>query len=327
MRKKLLIILLPGVIAFLLFYYMIFVQGLKKDVVIDIETGTGLSAIASQLKSRKVIKSENLFLALTMLKGSYRDLKAGEYEFRKGESLNSIVNKIIEGRVRLRKITVPEGKNIYEISGILSRNSIADRSEFMSLATDSQVVQDITDTNSDSLEGYLYPDTYYFPKNAGPLKVINSMTDHFFRVFEELKSKEARTWLSDREVIILASMIEKETGYDSERDIISSVFHNRLRVGMKLDCDPTVIYGLLPDFDGNLTKRDLRSTDNPYNTYTRRGLPPGPIANPGRKSLEAALNPADTEYFYFVSKGDGSHKFSKTYNEHIKAVNRHIRNN
>ncbi len=327
MKKLVLITSIITLPVLLALYYYIYVDSLENDVIVEIERGSGLGTIASELKERSVIKSEELFLLTTVVKGSHNDVKAGEYEFRKGQTLNAIVDTMIKGRVRLRKITIPEGKNIYEISRILEQNQIAGPEKFLSKVRDRKVIRSETGLDIPSLEGYLFPDTYYFPKNAGAEKVIDTMTDHFFTVFNELKNGNKKSWLSDRDLVILASIIEKETGYDPERDLISSVFHNRLKIGMKLDCDPTVIYGLMPDFDGNLTKKDLRGKDNPYNTYTNRGLPPGPIANPGKESIKAAFNPANTDYLYFVSKGDSTHIFSENYNEHIRAVNKHIRNN
>lgn len=327
MKRIILFVSATALLIFLALFYYLYIDTLENDVIIEIKRGSGLGSIASQLEENEVIKSEKLFLITTVIKGAHNNMKAGEYEFRKGQSLNDIVDIIIDGRVRLRKITIPEGKNVYEISRILEQNQIAEPQKFLSMVKDRTIIRSETGVDIPSLEGYLFPDTYYFPKNAGAEKVIDTMTDHFFSVFNQLKSENKKSWLSDRDLVILASMIEKETGHDPERDLISSVFHNRLKIGMKLDCDPTVIYGLLPDFDGNLTKRNLRERDNPYNTYTNRGLPPGPIANPGKESLEAAFNPADSDYFYFVSKGDSTHVFSENYNEHIRAVNKHIRNN
>ena len=309
-----------------IFVYLAYLDKLDSDQIVEIKRGSGTRRIASELEKRGIIRNKDLFFVLTVIKGARHSLKAGEYEFGKGESLNSILNKIIEGRVRLRKITIPEGKNIYEISSILGENDIADPEKFLSLVKDPDYVKAETGIDANSLEGYLFPDTYYFPKNAGTTKVVKAMTQHFFRVFNTLKKESSKSNLNDHDIVILASMIEKETGYDPERELISAVFYNRLRIGMKLDCDPTVIYGLGKNYDGNLTKKDMQS-DNPYNTYKIRGLPPGPIANPGRESLKAALNPADKDYLYFVSKGDNTHVFSRTYGEHIRAVNKYIRNN
>ena len=180
-------------------------------------------------------------------------------------------------------------------------------------------------TNAGSLEGYLYPDTYYFPKNSNADGVIKVMADRFKAVYKEFDNNDKKN-LSDHEIIILASMIEKETGVNSERNLISAVFHNRLKRGMRLECDPTVIYGLGTSFDGNITKENLKNT-TPYNTYQIKGLPAGPIANPGKESIDAAMNPSDVDYLFFVSKGDGTHVFSSNYRNHINAVNKYIKKN
>ena len=175
-----------------------------------------------------------------------------------------------------------------------------------------------------TLEGYLYPDTYSFPKSVVTNEVIITMVDNFKGVYENL-SNEKNIRLSDHQVVILASMIEKETGAPSEREDISAVFHNRLKKGMRLECDPTVIYGMGDSYKGNIRKKDLL-TKTPYNTYQIYGLPAGPIANPGKEALHAALNPSDVKYLFFVSKGDGSHYFSTNYRSHVNAVNKYIRN-
>jgi len=327
MNKRILLIITGLILVlFIVFIYLVYFDKLDNNYVTEIDMGTGARQIASELEEQGIIRNRNLFFLMTVLKGAREILKAGEYEFRKDDSLNSILNRIIEGRVRLRKITIPEGKNIYQISLILGENKIVHPEKFLSLVTDPDYVKSETGINTNSLEGYLFPDTYFFPKNAGTTKVVKTMTQHFIKVFNQLKNNGYKSSLSDHEVVTLASMIEKETGYDPEKDLVSAVFYNRLRIGMKLDCDPTVIYGLGRDYDGNLTKKDLQS-DNPYNTYRNRGLPPGPIANPGRESLKAAFNPADKDYLYFVSKGDNTHVFSRTYNEHIRAVNKYIRSN
>ncbi|MFQ5418313.1 MAG: endolytic transglycosylase MltG, partial [Myxococcota bacterium] len=172
----------------------------------------------------------------------------------------------------------------------------------------------------DSLEGYLFPETYRLPRGLSPGEIARIFLDQFRTVWKELVAGTSSKSRSMREVVILASIVEKETGVERERPLIAAVFLNRLERGMRLETDPTVIYGM-PDFDGNLRRRDLENPDNPYNTYRIPGLPPGPIANPGRGSLEAVLHPADVGYLYFVSRNDGTHRFSNTYREHQLAVN------
>ena len=305
-------------------YYFIYVDEFpSQNTIVEIPKGTSLKGIASILENKDVVRSKPLFLAAVFLTGSKEKLKAGEYMIEKGMSLENIVSLFSSGQVLLRKITVPEGKNVYEISKILEDGEIADSGVFVEMATDSTYVSSVTGIESGSLEGYLYPDTYFFPKNTAPDRIINVMTNRFKEVYKDI-SKPENNRLSDHEIIILASMIEKETGVSSERELISAVFHNRMKKGMRLECDPTVIYGIGPGFNGNLTKADLKQV-TPYNTYQVKGLPAGPIANPGKESIEAAMNPAAVDYLFFVSKGDGAHVFSNNYRSHINAVNKYIR--
>jgi UPF0755 protein len=220
--------------------------------------------------------------------------------------------------VRLYKVTVPEGSTLKQIAAIVESAGLATRAEFLSVAADADFVRE-KGIDAGTFEGYLFPETYFFPKNTAAREVITAMVDRFRSVFTEAwKKRAADIGLSVHQVLTLASIIEKETGAPSERPIISSVFHNRLRRGMRLETDPTVIYGI-DDFDGNLTRKHL-ATPTPYNTYLISGLPPGPIASPGRAAIEAALYPADTAYLYFVSKKDGTHQFSKTFADHNRAI-------
>ncbi|MFP6655393.1 MAG: endolytic transglycosylase MltG, partial [Myxococcota bacterium] len=175
-----------------------------------------------------------------------------------------------------------------------------------------------------SLEGYLFPDTYRFAKSLPPERIARTMVRNFLSVYSELPSSQNQRTLSMREQVTLASIVEKETGAAIERPLIAAVFLNRLRLGMRLETDPTVIYGI-DGFNGNLRRRHLMDRNNPYNTYWIKGLPPGPIASPGRESLRAIREPADTSFLYFVSRNDGSHAFSKTYKEHERAVDRYQR--
>ena len=317
------IILLVSFFVLTIYYFIYIDRYPTHSAVIEIPKGTGLKGIASILESKELIRSQPLFLSAVLVTGSKNKLKAGEYEILKGMSLEQIVDMLVSGKVRLRKVTIPEGKNIYEISGILNQGSITDGVEFLGLTTDSSYVSSILGIEAESIEGYLYPDTYFFPKDTGANEVIKVMTQRFKDIYGKIY-KENNYDLSDHEIVILASMIEKETGENSERELISAVFHNRLRKGMRLECDPTVIYGLGQDFKGNLTKEDLLEV-TPYNTYRISGLPKGPITNPGKESISAALNPADVDYLFFVSKGDGTHIFSSDYRNHINAVNRYIK--
>jgi UPF0755 protein len=229
-----------------------------------------------------------------------------------------ILDILVSGRVRLYKLTVPEGYNQYQIAALVADADLATADAFLKSAADPALLR-AKGIAADSLEGYLFPDTYYFPHQTPPGTIIATMVQNFWSVFTPAFEKRAGELnLSVHQVVTLASIIEKETGIASERPLISSVFHNRLKRGMRLESDPTVIYGI-EEFDGNLTRRHL-TTRTPYNTYRISGLPPGPIANPGREALKAALYPASTDYLFFVSRQDNTHYFSTNLKDHNRAV-------
>ena len=232
-----------------------------------------------------------------------------------------ILATIVEGDVLLHRITIPEGFNLHQIAEAVARAGFGDAESFYEIATDPAVVA-AAGFEGQSLEGYLYPDTYSFPKGYSQSSIIDAMTQRFRdAVSDAWRSRAAEMGMSLHEVVTLASIIEKETGDPAERPLIASVFHNRLAKGMRLETDPTVIYGI-ENFDGNLTRRHLR-TPTPYNTYRIRGLPPGPIASPGHAALEAALFPAVSDYLFFVSRNDGTHQFSRNLQDHQEAVRKY----
>ena len=225
------------------------------------------------------------------------------------------------------RVTFPEGYTVKQIAARLEKREIIDnQEEFLSVAFSAEMTT-ILGIAGESIEGYLFPDTYLLTKGLTPDEVIKIMVAHFKRVYKpDFSLRAAELGITDHEIITLASIIEKETGLPEERPLISAVFHNRLKIGMKLDCDPTIIYVLKLEgrFKDRLRTRDLKY-DSLFNTYLYSGLPPGPIANPGKDSLEAALYPADEKFLYFVSKNDGSHHFSETFREHANAVNKYQR--
>lgn len=323
-RKKIMIIigfiLAAFAISFIYFTYFIPPTSQRAEkVTLEIPKGSGLKDIALELKRAGVIRSDKLFILFVFIKGDKSRLKAGEYEFKPGDSLNQIIEKLIRGDVVVHKITIPEGFTIKEIADLLERNGVMPKEAFLEKSHDTEFAKELLgDPSLPSLEGYLFPDSYSYKKGITPEEFIRMMVARFKEVYGLLRAKAGELDLTDREIVILASIIEKETGNVSERPLISAVFHNRLRLGMRLESDPTVIYGM-SNFDGNLTKKDLR-TETKYNTYKIFGLPPGSISNPGKYSLEAALNPAKVNYLYFVSRGDGIHEFSSNYRDHLKAV-------
>jgi UPF0755 protein len=257
------------------------------------------------------------------LSGQDRAIKAGSYEITPEMSPRMVLNMLARGEESLRYVTLVEGWTFKQVKQALAKaETLKSSTQGM---TDEQIMAQLGRPN-DHPEGRFYPDTYSYAKGSSDLAVMS-------RALKAMDRQLAKTWAqkpanlalnSPDELLILASIVEKETGRASDRPLISSVFHNRLKIGMRLQTDPTVIYGLGEAFDGNLRRVDLR-TDTPYNTYTRAGLPPTPIAMPGRAALKAALEPASSNFLYFVARGDGSSHFSQSLNEHNNAVNKYQR--
>ena len=295
--------------------------GTTSEIVVTIPKGRSLKATADILRHRSIITNPTKFIVFARFKGYDKRLKAGEYLLSAGMSPAAILEIMVNGAVRLHKLTVPEGYTLYQIAGLVEKAGLATQAEFINAATDPLLVRKHGLTGQ-TFEGYLFPDTYLFPKNISVQKIIATMVKRFRSVFTaKWEARSAQIGLSVHQVVTLASIIEKETGAPGERSLISSVFHNRLKKRMRLESDPTVIYGI-KNFDGNLTRKHL-ATRTPYNTYKIRGLPPGPIANPGRAALEAALYPADTAYIYFVAKKDRTHHFSTNLRAHNRAVKKY----
>jgi UPF0755 protein len=291
----------------------------QKEEIFIVKKGSGLKSVATELERRNLIRSKDLFIFWALLKRGSRDIKAGEYSLNQSMSPVKILTILASGAVKTHPLTIPEGLAAEQIADILAQKGLVDKKEFMALAMDKNFAASLH-IDGQSVEGYLFPDTYLLSRDMRARQIIDVMIKRFWDIFNNLE-RGHKPPLSLHEIVTLASIVEKETGLAEERPLIASVFLNRLGKRMRLESDPTVIYGL-KDFDGNLKKKDLQSP-NPYNTYRHRGLPPGPIANPGRESLRAVINPAQTDYLYFVSKNDGSHYFSATLREHNTAVLRY----
>ncbi|MBI4228555.1 MAG: endolytic transglycosylase MltG [Deltaproteobacteria bacterium] len=325
-NKRVLIIsltLIVSLIASLCFIYInSFAPPNRNRVIVEISRGIGLREIASKLEESGVVPSDKIFILFVVLKGKQNKLQAGEYEFDPGDSMSGVLEKLVRGDVIVRKITIPEGLNVNEIADVLESKGVISGKEFIEKATSASLAKQLIGKPLSSLEGYLFPETYFYKKGVIAEELINMMTSRFKIIWDSLKVERDDTSLTDQEIVTLASIIEKETGDPSERNMISEVFHNRLKLGMRLESDPTVMYALGNDFDGDLTREQMKTTSN-YNTYSILGLPPGPITNPGRASLEAALNPTDFNYLYFVSKGNGRHEFSTNYRDHLRAVKKY----
>ena len=284
--------------------------------------GSTFQEIVHVLDEEGLLRSPTRFYLMARALGIGEKVQAGEYELSTVMIPSVILHKLITGDVVKYRVTIPEGYTVRQIGVRLAERGIIDeQEEFLSVAFSSDFTAGLG-IGGDGVEGYLFPDTYLFPKGLPHEEVITKMVGNFKRVYApDFSLRAAELGMTDREVVTLASIIEKETGLPDERPLISAVFHNRLKRGIPLCSDPTVIYGI-KDFDGNLRKRDL-AKKTPYNTYLIRGLPPGPIASPGRSSILAALYPAPVKYLYFVSRNDGSHHFSATLREHNEAVRRY----
>jgi len=289
--------------------------------VVVIPEGSTFQHVAGLLERERLVKSRSAFVLLGKALEADRKIRPGEYELSPAMAPADILSKLLAGRVVLHAVTIPEGYTMVQIADVLAQHRITDRAEFLRLAKDKSFIKTLG-ISAETLEGYLYPDTYRFPKPVPAKEVIRTMVEQLNQVVTpDWQSRAKDIHLTLHQVLTLASVIEKETGSGEERPQISSVFHNRLQKKIPLQSDPTVIYGL-PDFDGNLHKKDL-SHPSPYNTYRWAGLPPGPIANPGAQAIRATLYPAVSPYLYFVSKNDGTHQFSATLVEHNKAVEKY----
>ncbi len=291
-----------------------------EPIAFEVEPGDTLGRVAWELERKGLIRDARAARWLARAEDLASRLKTGEYQLSPGQSTREILETLSRGRVRTHSIVIPEGLRATEIADRLEAAGLADRDAFLAVVFDPDSPGRLG-VEGTSLEGYLFPDTYRFARGLPPQEIARSMVGEFLRVYRDLEPATNGMAFSMLEEVTLASIVEKETGVAEERPLIAAVFLNRLKRGMRLETDPTVIYGI-EAFDGNLRRIHLRDDSNPYNTYKIRGLPPGPIANPGRDALRAIRHPADSPYLYFVSRNDGTHVFSKTYAEHEKAVDR-----
>ncbi len=297
---------------------------------IRIEPGAKTNAIIALLHDEGVLAREWPTRLWLRLFARNQIFKAGDYEFKSPVSPRDVISRLVKGEIATRSFTIPEGYNYFDISRILSglqglaQTSRKSPEEMLAMLKNGSLIADL-DPEATTLEGYLFPDTYEYTPSTTREQLIEAMTKRFRKVYTpEMQKRATEIKMTTRQVVTLASLIEKEARVDSERELISSVFHRRLRLGVQLACDPTLIYAALLEnkYRGKIYQSDL-DRDSPYNTYKYPGLPPGPIASPGRRSIEAALNPAETDYLYFVvdaTKNDGSHKFSSSSADHEQAV-------
>ena len=287
--------------------------------IFEVAPNENFREIATDLEVKNFIRNRLAIRLLAKYQKKDTLVMAGEYEFSPSMSPQEILDAMVDGKMILRTVTIKEGASLKEIGPILEDAGVTTRSAF-DAATNDPVLREELKVPAPSFEGYLFPETYRIQRNTAPQKVIRTMRS-------QLESKWPEAWnmrlikvqMTKHQILTLASIIEKESGNAEEQPIVSSVFYNRLKIGMRLQSDPTVIYGI-PDFNGNITKADLQ-TPTPYNTYVISGLPPGPIANPGLTAIKAALYPAETNYLFFVGNGKGKHVFSETLEQHNQAVN------
>ena len=294
----------------------------EEKIRIEVPPGKSFYQLAEDLEKQQIISSANFLKFIIRIHGR-PSLKQGEYEIDSDMSLLEIFNHFKEGKVRSFKISFPEGFNHYEMATALKSLNYSESQQFLNLVWDKDFIKKTLQRDLESLEGYLFPDTYQITKNLPAEDLIKNMTQKFLTVYQEIAQGPLEFSLTEQQVITLASIVEKETGLAKERPLIAGVFFNRLKKNMKLQTDPTILYSLYLargfDIEKNIRKSDILF-DSSYNTYVVKGLPPNPIANPGKESLQAVFKPEKSDYLYFVSKNDGSHVFSKTYKEHEKAV-------
>lgn len=292
------------------------------EVIFEVMPGESYTTVIKDLESKGLIKSKTLFNFYAKITGTSGKIKVGEYSLRKNMLPSDILSIVNSGKSIGRKFTIPEGKNIYEIAEIFSKEGFGSQDQFLQLCKDKTFIKELLGSDLDSLEGYLFPETYSLTKYTDTKTTIANMVKKFQLVWSEIEPMTKDYHLNKHQIITLASIIEKETGASEERPLISSVFHNRMKKGMLLQTDPTVIYGKA-DLTGkvviSITRADLLAYTK-YNTYVIKGLPPGPIANPSKESILATLNPATSDYLYFVSHNEGRHIFSKDYTQHVNAV-------
>jgi UPF0755 protein len=291
---------------------------------VEIPPGAGSRAIGDRLVAAGIVRDAATYRSALWMSGEGRHLKAGEYRFDREMTPFEVIDRLARGDVYVINLTFPEGLTIAEMAKLFESHGLGPAQTFVTAAGDAQLIHAI-DPAAHDLEGYVFPDTYALPRHTTAAQLMKLAIERFERVFTpEMRRDAAARQLTVRQAVTLASIVEKESARTDERPLVASVYVNRLRIRMPLQCDPTVIYALsrAGRYNGNIHREDL-SIDSPYNTYRYPGLPPGPIASPGRGALEAAVHPATSEYLYFVSRNDGSHEFAKTLDEHNRNVQKY----
>lgn len=293
----------------------------SREVIYEATPGKSFLAIANDLQAAGVVKHAQMFSIYARLTGERSKIKAGEYLFRTSMTPNEVLQVLTSGRSVARPFTISEGLNVFEIAQAYERGGFGRAAEFLAIARDPATAKALLGPEVTSLEGYLFPETYQITKFSTTRELIASMVRRFLSVYRDIENMGPHS-MSRHQIVTFASLIEKETGAPEERPLIASVFFNRLRKNMRLQTDPTIIYGIAVEtgkIPNNIRRADIQRP-TAYNTYTISGLPPGPIANAGRDAFLAAIKPAQSDYLFFVSRNDGTHIFSRTYEEHNRAV-------
>jgi UPF0755 protein len=291
------------------------------EVFVEIPSGSGPGTIGTRLVDAGVVRDARTWQIALWISGRSRSLRAGEYRFDAPMHALDVIDKIARGDVYRRRLTFREGLTIPEMAQVFEERGFGKADEFRQAAQNAALIADLDPAATD-LEGYLFPETYALPRGTSAAAVVAQMVSGLKNALTpELRAAAASAGLTTRQLVTLASLVEKETGTPEERPLVAAVYSNRLKIGMPMQADPTVIYAMQKagTYKGNLRRDDLQ-LESPYNTYKYAGLPPGPIAAPGKASLEAAAKPADVDYLYFVSRNDGSHVFASTLDEHNRNV-------
>ncbi len=293
-------------------------SGNVATTIVDIPTGTSFVKVIKILSDAGLVKNKLLFYSLVGIKRGTRSIRAGEYEFTTTLSPSELVDKLIRGEIKNYRVTIHEDYSLKEVAARLKEYKLIDEKIFLELAEDKAFLSSLGILGL-SIEGYLFPDTYFLNRSMSTRQIIRIMVDRFWsKISPEMINKAATKNLGPHQFVTLASLVGKESGNSAEKPMIAAVFYNRLKKGMPLQSDPTAVYDL-KDFNGKVLRSHYKR-ESPYNTYIIRGLPPGPIANPGLDSFRAVLNPADVDYLYFVSQKDGTHFFSSSLSAHNIAV-------
>ncbi len=287
------------------------------EVIVTVEIGDTFGKINKRLYDKDIIHNTRLFHYYAKYKDYMNKFRAGSYRIPTGATIPDVLEILVHGTPLLNTVTIPEGKNMYEVASIIERDGITSAESILALAKDPNFVKELG-LEGNTLEGYLFPETYSFAAGTPARQVLKTMIDLFNKKTSDINFNHP--FLTKHQVVVLASMVEKETGAKVERPAIAGVFTNRLKKKMRLESDPTTIYGIWERYQGNIKKSDLQEV-TPYNTYKIPALPVGPIANPSLEAIQAVLNPEQNEFLFFVSKNDGTHIFSKTYKDHAAAVN------